>query len=263
MIVSMFNSWHFVWILIYTGMFACFYFGLRNKAKQQQGWFIYGLILVNFVIHFAAPAMVASDMADFTFRISLRNICAVLVFVSPFLFWQRDHFLKPGWLYASMIGGFVIFINPTDAIGYHPFSFDVIRFFIQHGLLFTVVVLLISFNHEQLRWQDIWTTPVVMILVIVIVIANNAILQVIGVLEDMRRSNAAFQWHPSFLEAVFGWAIPSVFRTIPFGEHAGTQGYWPLFYKLPLFAIGFPLVSAGINGINIGLRKIKHSKDKD
>lgn|GEM_PF-1638452 len=257
MVVEFLSFWHVFWLVFYLVVIVGLYQIFKNKPQRTQQFLIYGLILLNFIFHFTFPAFIQESPERFIRAISLSNICAVIVLMSPFIYWQRDHFLKPGWLYVSIIAGVAILVNPTDALGRHPFELDVLRFFIQHLIIFVVPILLISFNHETLRWRYLWTTPIFMMLIVALVIANAAILQVLGVIPDMRSINAAFQWRPAELEGALGWLVPTAFTRVPFGINAGEAAHWPLIYKLPAYFVLGPLATAGINGINMAFQRFR------
>jgi len=248
------DIWHIMWIFIYfLGAYVlCMW--LKTKTPQVQRSVIYGLILINFVIHFVGPAWTRDTLSEWVLHVSMLNICAVLVFVSPFLYWQQDRFLKPGWVYMSIIGALGLLIFPEYAIGQDPLSFHMIRLFGQHALLFFVPILMIRLDHVKLRWRDTWTSSVFLVMILITVIANAAVMEVLGVVTNMRRINGAFQWHPGSLATVVDWAIPDVFMTVPFGPAAGDAVYWPLFYMLPVFILFIFPVTLGINAIDKGLR---------
>jgi len=258
MTVEIFNFWHLFWAIFYVVATVGLYRLFKDKSRRTQRLLIYGLILLNFFFHFTVPILTQDSPERFIRAVSLSNICAAIVLMSPFVYWQRDHFLKPGWLYVSIIAGLAILVNPTDALGRPSFELDVLRFFIQHWLIFVVPVLLISFDHESLRWQDLWTTPVLMTFIVAMVITNAAILQVLGVIPDMRATNASFQWRPAELESALGWMVPSAFTRIPFGAEAGEATHWPLIYKLPTYFVLGPILTALINGVNIAFRRFRN-----
>lgn len=256
MTIEFFSFWHVFWVMFNVIATVVLYKTFKNRSRRAQHWLVYGLILLNLIFHFTLPIFTQESPERFIRAISWSNICAGIVLMSPFVYWQRDHFLKPGWLYVSIIAGLAVLVNPTDALGRSPFELDVFRFFVQHWLILVVPVLLISFNHETLRWKDLWTTPVLMTFMVAMVIANAAILQVLGVVSDMRGTNAAFQWRPADLEGALGWLVPSTFTRIPFGPNAGEFTHWPLIYKLPAYFILGPLFTALINGVNLAFRRV-------
>lgn len=242
------DIWHIMWIVIYFASTILLCIWLKSKAISFQKKIVYSIILLNFILHFLAPWVIQETAEAFIIRVTMVNICAVLVFLSPFLYWQKDKFLKPGWLYMCIIGSLGLLIFPEYAIGYDPFSLNIIRLFIQHALLLFVPVLMVVLGHESLRFRDAWTSCIFYIVILIIVIANDAILQVLGVVHDMRWLNGAFQWHPGTLYNIANIVVPNVFLTVPFGPQAGEFMYWPIFYMIPiiiLFILPLTLIITG------------------
>lgn len=231
------DIWHVSWMIIYFAGTIGLCFWLKSKSIFFQKKIIYSMILFNFVVHFVGPWIIFDTMEQWLLRSTMVNTCAVLVFLSPFLYWQQDKFLKPGWLYMCIVGAFGLIAFPEYAIGQSPFSFNLIRLFVQHAILLFVPVLMVVLGHEKLNFRDTWSSCVFYIFILIIVIANDAILQSLGVTHNMRWWNGAFQWHPGNLYNVVNIVVPEVFMTVPFGENAGTFMYWPIIYMLPVIAL--------------------------
>lgn len=247
--MQFFDGWHIMWIFIYFGgtVGLCIWLKSKNKCFQQK--FIYGMIVLNFILHFVGPVWVHDERQDQIFRMTMINTCAVLVFLSPFLYWQRDRFLKPGWLYMCVIGALGMIGFPEYAIGHDPFSFDILRLFIQHALLLFVPVLLVVLGHEELRFRDVWAAGVFYVLILIIVVANDAVLETLGFVHHMRWWNGAFQWHPGTLHGVVNPVIPDAWMRVPFGVNVGAFAYWPIIYMLPVIVLLILPVSVGITWV--------------
>lgn len=231
------DVWHIAWIFIYLAGSAGFCIWLKTKNTNFQKKIIYSIIVVNFILHFAAPWFIHDTTEQWLLRVTMVNTCAVLVFLSPFLYWQQDRFLKPGWLYMCIIGALGLLFFPEYAIGFDPLSPNIIRLFVQHALLLFVPVLIFVLGHERISYKDAWACCVFYIVILIIVIANDAILYTLGVVHNMRWWNGSFQWHPGSLYPIVNWVIPDVFMTVPFGPNAGGFIYWPIFYMLPIIIL--------------------------
>jgi len=257
--LQLLNSAHFAWVIIYFFLTFIIFVTVKRTEKKYQKLIIFMLTILNVAIHFIYPFIFETATTEFIYKISLRNICAILVIISPFIIWQKDKFLKPGWLYSSIVAGLAILIYPTDIIGYSWSSLATIRFFFQHNLLFTIAFCLIRLNHEKISVRDIWTTHIVWSLMIIVIITNSVLMQDIGIISHMRRSNEAFQWQPSFLYSWFGWAVPELFQYVPFGGETGARRFWPFLYQQPFFIVGFPFISVVITlAFKISFKKSTH-----
>jgi len=252
MAVELGNLWYFLWMLAYPIFAAATYFLLRNRSEKFQAAAIYSIILLNFFIHFAWPLSHFETFNERVARMFLINHCAALVVLGPFLFFSKDSFLKPGFVYAAMMGGFLVSFYPGEAKGLPIYSLPVLRFYGQHILLFTTGFLLVSLGKVSLNFKNIWALPVFMFFTLLLVVANLAILQEWGIIRHMRNWNMAFQWGPDGLEGLVGWLIPSFLRT--------ESGFVPVLWQLPLFLTIYPLFGLLVLLIKWGLGKIKMGK---
>ncbi|MCL1936374.1 MAG: hypothetical protein FWF57_08395 [Defluviitaleaceae bacterium] len=228
------DFWHLFWIFFYFGSTILLCIFLKNKSKKFQQIFIYSLIFINFVIHFLGPIIIHTQPHIRFMHISMINICAVLVFLSPFLYFQKDNLLKPGWLLMSIIGSLGMVGFPEAAIGHSPLSLNILRMFVQHLILLYVPILIIFLEHEKLKFYHVFSSAIFYVLIIYINIANDAILYTIGIFPNIHFWNGSFQWHPGSLYRAVNWAIPYVFLQTPFGVNQGNFMYWPVFYMIPV-----------------------------
>ena len=233
------NFWFIFWTSLYVIATGAVYIILRNKPKNVQRGAIYGLVVLNFIFHFASPLILWDDWKNQVIRMFLINICAVLVFFGPLIFWAQDKFLKPGYIYACILAGTLVNFYPSEVTGLSPFDFQVIRFYVQHILIFMVGVLTVALGHIRLRTRDIWTLPVFMFFAILMVVANTAILDVWGLIGNMRNWNIAFQWGPAGIYSMVGWMIPDFLRT----DH----GFIPVFWQLPVWVTFYPAFALLVN----------------
>lgn len=228
---------HLSWIIIYLagGVGLCWW--LKRKETGFQRRFVYQLILANFVLHFVGPWLVQDTLEGWLFRISFINTCAVLVFISPFVYWQEDKFLKPGWLYMCVIGALGLIVFPEYAIGYNPFSLNILRLFVQHAILLWIPMLMLVLGHYRISYRDLWAVGVCYVLILMVVVANDAILESLGIVHSMRWWNGAFQWHPGTLHGMVQLIVPDWMMHTPFGPNAGDFVYWPVLYMLPVIGV--------------------------
>ena len=64
---------------------------------------------------------------------------------------------------------------------------------------------------------------------------------------DVNFSNPSLIWGPTDSVAVlFSWLTPSFMKTIPFGEFAGQEKFWPFFWMLPAVFVYFILISLAL-----------------
>jgi hypothetical protein len=197
------------------------------------------MIWLNFLLHFIGPILQWEGDERFV-RMFMINICAVLVLLGPLLVLCKDHFLKPGFVYATIMSGFLLSLYPGEALGLSPFDFSVLRIYFQHLLLFSTGALLLSLGHVKLGFKTIWTLPVFMFVALQLVVANGAILAEWGLIRNMRVRNMAFQWGPYELEWLVAWLIPDFLMT-------ADGRYIPVFWQLPIYLTFYPFFGFIVN----------------
>ena len=192
--VQMGNLYYFIYIAIAILLTVIAVRFLNNKSQKFRYWFIFGLIMVAFTIHFLKIFIWPYTTVDYIFtKVSFENICAGSTLLFPFLYFTKNKTLKDYMVMVGMASGIITFIFPVDAMsdyfngGYlgarGAFNLEVMRFYLAHFLLFLVPFLMMRYQMHELSIRRAYRAPLMLILVLVIIYINELIL-------------TAFNWVP-------------------------------------------------------------------
>ncbi|MCD7729198.1 MAG: hypothetical protein LUI60_04725 [Clostridia bacterium] len=229
-------------ILIVIGL----YFLLRHRSQRVKFWVIFAFLAFNFALHFCKlffyPYNEYTDAQKIR-TISPENICAANVMLFPFLYLSKKPVLRDYMFFVGIISGFAAIWLPSmgDFDTSQALSFDALRFYTCHGILWMMPLLMVVLGVHKLNYHRIWQTPIIYYIVITIVLANEVCLKEIGV--STRYRNNGFIFYPPDDMAELGIGkfvlafVPSWFK--PTAEH---DYYWPIAWQIfPVMIIGCPL----------------------
>jgi len=245
--IEFFNFYYILYIALALALVIGLYFFLRNKSKKTAQAVLFGILLSSFMLHFLK---LFADYYQVWMPYSIRtvtpeNFCAVNVLIFPWLFLSKKAILKDYMFYMGMMSGIGAMIIPIDVIGYTPFEFETIRFYLAHILLWVVPLLMVLLKLHTLDYRRILKVPFMLFFFQGIILVNEVILAGIGFVRmenffSYEIRNAAFIFGPmpslDFLGVFFTALSPEVFRTIPIGANAGAVFYWPIVWLIiPVF----------------------------
>jgi len=222
---------------------------LKNKSQRFRHWFIFGLIMVAFSIHFLKILIYPYTTVEYIFtKVSFENICAVSTLVFPFLYFTKNKTLKDYMVMVGMASGMITFIFPVDAmseyfngeiIGYRTaFNLEVMRFYFAHFLLFLVPFLMMRYQMHELSIHRAYRAPLVLILVLVLIFVNELVMTLLHWVpkEDLYDPSKR---NPSFIFGVrgdltglglfLGVFVPAFMRVHPL---TGASFFWPVIWLI-------------------------------
>jgi len=186
--------------------------------------------------------------------------------VFPFFFLSKKKILRDYMFYIGVLTGFLALITPMTAIDKPAFSFDVIRFFMLHGIICCAPLLMVITGHHKLSWRRVWQPAFVLAAVLCVIAVNELVLFASGILgpgydlhtlitgQYIGRNGAMIFGPPhdagsvSFYVKIFTSLCPSVFKHALFdipalGLYAGDTIYWPIVWLIIPGVIFFTVVS--------------------
>ena len=134
--------------------------------------------------------------------------------------------------------------NPADEI------LDVIRFYLHHGILLIVPLLMVLFKLHTISYKRVWALPGCLLLVMLFIMLNQIIQSEIGFVAlrgddifEIGYKNSSYIWGP---DDDIGYFIanfcPDIFKTLPAGEFAGQEKCWPwVWLVVPAYLLLTPL----------------------
>jgi len=253
MIVEMFNLYYFIYIaaaVLLTWVSLKF---LDGKSPTYRYWFIYGLILLNLLVHFAKTLIYPYTTVEHIWtKVSFENICAVSALLFPILFFAKNKILRDYMVMVGVASGIITFFYPIDAmspmfnaieIGIKPaFSLEVIRFYFSHFLIFLAPFLMLHYHIHDLSIKRVYMAPFMLIIILVIIFLNEWVVTLLGWVPkeqffDPQHRNPSFifgvRGDLSGLGMVLGLFVPALFRVNPwFAGDAFFPVLWLLFPAL-------------------------------
>jgi hypothetical protein len=246
-IVQVGNIYYFIYIFAFFALTILSLIFLKNKSQKFRNRFIFGLAVLNLVIHFAKIFIYPYTTVEYIWtKVSFENVCAVSALTFPFLYFVKNKTIKDYMILVGISSGILTFIFPVDAIseyfngailGYkEAFSIEVIRFYTSHFLIFLVPFLMMQYKFHTLSIKRAYRAPLVLILVLVIIYINELVITALGWVPREQLYSPDYR-NPSFifgvrgdltgLGAMLGAFVPVFLRIHPV---TGELFYWPVIW---------------------------------
>ncbi len=275
--VKLFNFWYFFFIILSVCTSIALYFLLKNKSDKTKKIVIGSILFFNLALHFLKLTFppYSTDKQTALSEIFYVNICATSTLFFPFIFISKSNTAKDYMVYLGIISGISAMLYPTVALDENVLSLDVWRFYICHSIIWIAPLLTTLLGLHELDVRRILKTPICIIAILLFIICNQVLQSELGIVDlcgedffDVNYHNPSLIWGPegevSFL---FSWLTPSFMKVVPFGEFAGQEKYWPLFWLMPavvvyslIFSIVFCFIfnyKNTVNAFKSAFKKIK------
>lgn len=258
MYIAMFNGWYFFWLLLCGGATVGLYFLLRRRSTAVQKAVLFALLALGFVMHFTKvfypPYSVdeARMLRDSWFV----NICAANIGLFPILFWSKNEKIKDYMFYIGVISGLIALFYPQEPmakVDQLAEQRDIVRFYYHHWMVLAVPLLMVLLGHHKLSYKRILCAPTGLLLLMLFIMLNQIFQSELGFIPLRDRSNffgidyknTSYIWGPGTNDAIgnfFSLFTPEFFKTVPVGEFAGQEKYWPWFWIIvPVYVLVTPL----------------------
>lgn len=258
MFIAMFNFWYFFWLILAAGATVGLYFLLRNRSQFTQKAALFGILIFGLALHFLKVYIppYSVDHARLLRDSWFVNICAANIALFPFLFFSKKNAVKDYMFYLGTISGLLALVYPQEPIAkldQLAEQLDIVRFYFHHWMLMAVPLLMVLLGHHKISYKRVWTAPVGLLLLMLFIILNQVFQAELGFVPlrnqagffDIGYKNTSYIWGPGTNDAIGNFLAiftPKIFRTVPAGQFAGAEKYWPWFWLVvPAFVLLTPL----------------------
>ena len=177
------SLFYYIYIVACLGIFFGLYFGLRNKSEKVKYRALAGVLLINFALHFiklAFPQYIEAGFPGVLRKCTFENICAVSTLIFPFIYLSGWKTGKDYMFYLGVISGIIGCVAPMPIIGYKFYQLETIRYYICHGSIWQVPLLMVIFGLHKLDYRRNWKSLVMYFGVLGVIMVNEIILIRLG-----------------------------------------------------------------------------------
>lgn len=240
---NLFYYFLFIFFIINLTIFSILL--LKNKSNKFIHVFLFCLLLSGFIIHFLKLQIepYISRWPQSLRYISFENICAVNTLLFPWFYLSKSKLLKDYMVIIGIVTGLATILFPYQSVGFNTITFDILRFYYAHFVLFLVPFLMVYTKQYQFNLKRLFKVPFVFYGVLILILANEITLISLGVVDgdinsllNPNNRNNAIIFGPSHqtskYEFIYSPFVPEVFKTVPFGPNAGSTMYWPIIWLI-------------------------------
>ena len=170
------------------------------------------------------------------------------------MFLVKNKAVKDYMFFLGFLGGFlacVLPIEPIEKADQSKETLEIIRFYIHHTTLWVVPVLMVKLKVHKLSYKRFYKTPAIFLVVLLFIMLNQVLQSELGYVAvrdgnflNINYKNTSYIWAPGndAIGKVFAIWCPDVFKTVPVGEFAGQEKYWPwVWLIIPIFVYLLPI----------------------
>lgn len=257
MIITMFNGWYFFWLLLSATGVVGLYFVLRKAHPTTQKAVLFGLLAFGLILHFLKVYIppYSVDEARMLRDAWFVNICAANIALFPFFFFSKNKYIHDYMFYIGVLSGLIAVFYPQEPLAKADQAgefWDIVRFYYHHWMLLAVPLLMVLLGHHKLSYKRILSAPTGLLLLMLFIMLNQIFQSELGYIPlrsadmfDINYKNTSYIWGPGTDDAIgefLALFCPNFFKTLPVGEFAGQEKYWPWFWMIfPVYILVTPL----------------------
>jgi len=153
--LDIFSFNHFLYVIAIPLVIIGIYYAFKNKTNDFKYWFLFGLTVLAWVIHFSRYWL---EPNLHTYQMFFTDLCGISTLVYPFIMLSKKKVFMDYMYYLGAVFAFSSLAYPNNIAGDPIFVFNTIRFFFAHVILVAVPVLLVTWkmhvpNIKNLGWM--------------------------------------------------------------------------------------------------------------
>ena len=254
MYVEVGNFYYYLYFLFAILITVGLIFYLKNKDDQYKEKVITILLFSAFILHFVKLLFYPyNDLFPESIRkVSFENICAISTLIFPFLFLSKKKVFLDYMLVMGIASGLAAYLYPTEAIfetfdsiyfgRKGAFSFDVIRFYYAHLIIFLAPFLMGYFKLHVFSFKREYLLALMILGTITLIFVNEWILLQLGWIDpnsfyDVNIRNSSFVFGiPEHYKNVAVIFDVFVFDFLKIHPRTHDPFYWPvIWFIIPIF----------------------------
>lgn len=224
---------------------AALYLLLRRRSEQTKKGVLLAVMLANVLQHLCKRHLYPMYWdAPYDLRLSTAyNLCALLILIAPFVLLGRNSLWRDFFVLFGTNAGVMTMAFPHWYIGQSIWQWDVFRYYLCHGLLFSGALLMLLLGLHRLSRRNFWKLPFLFFLSLVLITFNDIVIWAIqGAQGDLWRVlneyNPCWLFHPpeQFRQILplIRFFTPNVFLADP----VTGRPYIPLlWYCIPMYLL--------------------------
>ncbi len=260
---------HILSLLAIIALTLALYFPLKKRSERAKKIAIGCIIGLNLFQHLF-KFLVWPHMwgTGFALENTAYNACAFLILFAPFAVFGKNKLFRQYFAYVATCAGAVASLFPVWFVGKSLLTWEFVRFWFCHALLFLSGLLPALFGFVPFRWKDGWKFGLLFLLMLCLLLVNNVVFLIAceGVTGDALYERLLVQ-SPLWLmgpsdEGNLAAKILSAL-TLPIFRGGAGKPYTPiLWYALPVYLAATAL-GYGFGGLTVLIAHLKKAKNAE
>jgi hypothetical protein len=254
MYVEVGNFFYILYFIVAILVTIGFVLFLKNKNDAFKEKVITILLFSAFFLHFLKLAFYPYNtlFPESIRKITFENICAISTLVFPFFYLSKKKILLDYMIVIGIASGIAAYIYPTEALfdtfdsvyfgRKSAFSFDVIRFYYAHLVIFLAPFLIGFFKLHVFSFKRVYFLALLILGTITLIFVNEWVLLQLNWIDpntfyDVNIRNSSFVFglpdHYKGVGIIFDIFVPHFLKIHPVTK---APFYWPvIWFVIPIF----------------------------